>query len=186
MSQPNADQTPAQPIPAPSAAVFLPQTLQTRIFAHLEATFPNEGGGFLLGSTTATPNSIIIHDTINIANVFAADEQWHRYAMRPQDWAQLEDAADARGLTLVGYYHSHPNAAPIPSVYDGDHALPNFVYLITEVRDGHAKLAWAWRLRHDRQGFDPLPLQITDSDAHGQPLSALATPERSDGRADGR
>jgi proteasome lid subunit RPN8/RPN11 len=178
MSQSNADQP--QAIPAPSAAVYLPQALQARIFTHLEATFPNEGGGFLLG--TATPHSITIHDTIDITNVFAADEQWHRYAMRPQDWAQLEDAADARGLTLVGYYHSHPNAAPIPSVYDGDHALPNFVYLITEVRDGHAKLAWAWRLRHDRQGFDPLPLQITDSDPNSQPLSALAAPERSEGR----
>ncbi len=70
---------------------------------------------------------------MHVANQFESEEQYHRYAMTPLDWAKLEDEADARGLTLVGYYHSHPDHPAIPSVFDRDHALPNFSYIITSV-----------------------------------------------------
>jgi proteasome lid subunit RPN8/RPN11 len=83
--------------------------------------------------------------------------------MTPQDWARLEDEADAKGLTLVGYYHSHPDSPAIPSVYDRDHALPNFTYIITSVQDSSAPKAvdmQVWRLRADRSQFDPNTLSI--------------------------
>ena len=138
--------------------VTLEKTLQARIFDALEGTFPNEGGGFLLGSMA--DGTVRIADTIQIENVFTESEQYHRYAMTPQDWMQLEDEADERGLSLVGYYHSHPNAPAIPSIYDRDHALPNFVYIITSVQEGKAVDMRAWRLRADRSQFDTESLQI--------------------------
>lgn len=138
--------------------ITLSSDLQQRIFAHLEGTYPNEGGGFLFG--THTPEGITIADTNPITNVFAAEEQYHRYAMTPQDWARQEDAADARGLTLVGYYHSHPDSPAIPSIYDRDHALPNFVYIITQVQDGKAVDMRVWRLKDDRTAFDAEALDI--------------------------
>ncbi|MBC8098195.1 MAG: Mov34/MPN/PAD-1 family protein, partial [Armatimonadetes bacterium] len=79
----------------------------------------------------------------------------------PQDWMRLEDQADARGLTLVGYYHSHPNSPAIPSVYDRDHALPNFVYIITSVMQGTAVDMRVWRLTPDRAAFEAETLSIT-------------------------
>jgi len=139
--------------------ITLSSDLQQRIFAHLQSTYPNEGGGFLFG--THTPQGITIADTNPITNVFAAEEQYHRYAMTPQDWARQEDAADARGLTLVGYYHSHPDSPAIPSIYDRDHALPNFVYIITQVQDGKAVDMRVWRLRDDRTEFDAEELSIS-------------------------
>jgi len=139
-------------------AVILPQALQARIFRDLEATYPNEGGGFLLGSIN--DGDIRITDTIQIENVFAEEEQYHRYAMTPQDWMRLEDEADSRGLTLVGYYHSHPDSPAIPSTYDRDHALPNFVYIITQVQDRQAIDMRVWRLRSDRSQFDADTLTI--------------------------
>ena len=138
--------------------VNLKQPLQAQIFQSLEAAFPNEGGGFLLGRTA--DETVHIADTIQIENVFEESEQYHRYAMTPQDWMRLEDEADERGLSLVGYYHSHPNAPAIPSTYDRDHALPNFVYIITSVQDGHAVDMRAWRLRTDRSQFDAETLEI--------------------------
>jgi proteasome lid subunit RPN8/RPN11 len=133
--------------------------LQQRIFRHLEAAYPNEGGGFLLGETDG--QTVTLTDALQVDNQFAAEEQWHRYAMSPLDWARLEDDAEARGLTLVGYYHSHPNSPAIPSVYDRDHALPNFVYLITQVEAGPRPEAQrAWLLRPDRQSFDELRLIV--------------------------
>jgi len=132
--------------------------LQARIFQQMEATFPNEGGGFLLG----TPNDdhTLIQDVIQVENVFETEAQYHRYAMTPQHWATMEDEADSRGLTLVGYYHSHPNSPAIPSEYDREHALPNFVYIITSVQEGKAVDMRVWRLRDDRTAFDADVLTI--------------------------
>lgn len=138
--------------------IILSQTLQARIFEHLQSTYPNEGGGFLLGRIES--EDIRIQETIQIQNVFAEEEQYHRYAMTPQDWMRLEDEADSRGLTLVGYYHSHPDSPAIPSIYDRDHALPNFVYIITQVQQAQAVDMRGWRLRPDRTQFDAETLII--------------------------
>lgn len=139
-------------------AVILSSALQQRIFENLQGTYPNEGGGFLLGAVNGKDTRI--SDTIQIANVFAEEEQYHRYAMTPQDWMKLEDEADERGLTLVGYYHSHPDSPAVPSIYDRDHALPNFVYIITSVLNGQAVDMRVWRLRPDRTQFDGDTLTI--------------------------
>lgn len=139
-------------------AVVLASALQQRIFDQVERAYPNEAGGFLLG--TVSDSVVQVADAIQIANVFAPEEQHHRYAMTPQDWAQLEDEADQRGLVLVGYYHSHPNAPAVPSAYDREHALPNFAYLIASVQAGAAVELRAWRLRPDRTQFDPDTLTI--------------------------
>jgi len=138
--------------------VQLPAALRQQIVAHLEQSYPNEGGGFLLG--TVTNGVTVLIDLVPIANSFAAAEQYHRYAMTPQDWARLEDTADARGLTLVGYFHSHPDSPAVPSVFDRDHALPNFTYLITAVYDRQAREMRVWRLHEDRAGFSELPLTL--------------------------
>ncbi|MGB7341319.1 MAG: M67 family metallopeptidase [Phototrophicaceae bacterium] len=138
--------------------VTISKALQQQIFKQMEATFPNEGGGFLFG--TINDHSTQIIDVIHIENVFETEEQYHRYAMTPQNWAQMEDEADERGLQLVGYYHSHPNHPAIPSTFDRDHALPNFVYIITSVIDGQADVQLAWLLSEDRQQFNPLTLDV--------------------------
>lgn len=138
--------------------VELTQALQARIIEQMEGTYPNEGGGFLLG--TPSESVITIADITQVENVFEEEEQFHRYAMTPQDWMRLEDEADARGYTLVGYYHSHPNAPAVPSEYDREHALPNFVYIITSVREGKAVEMRVWRLRADRSAFDESTLTV--------------------------
>ena len=70
--------------------IILEPALQQRIFDQMEATFPNEGGGFLLGMPQE--NDTVIVDVIQVANVFESEEQYHRYAMTPQNWMQMEDA----------------------------------------------------------------------------------------------
>ena len=113
--------------------VELTQALQAQIAAQMAANYPDEGGGFLLGSTGET---VRILDILPVENVFEESERYHRYAMTPQDWMRMEDEADRRGFTIVGYYHSHPDSPAVPSDYDREYALPNFVYLITAVMAG--------------------------------------------------
>jgi len=140
--------------------VRLGKLLQSRIFEQMEDTYPNEGGGFLLGELE--DNSTVIRDIIQVDNVFEEEEQYHRYAMTPQDWMRLEDEADDRGLTLVGYYHSHPDSPAIPSEYDREHALPNFLYIITSVEMGRATDMRVWKLRADRSVFDREELDVLE------------------------
>lgn len=138
----------------------LSSTLQQQIFRQMEAGYPNEVGGFLLGTVNA--GATTVQEIIQIENVFEKEEQFHRYAMKPQDWARLEDQADERGLTLVGYYHSHPDSPAIASIYDRDHALPNFTYIITSVVNGKAVDQKVWQLRDDRSQFDEGTLTVSN------------------------
>ncbi len=140
-------------------AVILPRALQARIHDQLRATYPNEGGGFLLGHSHGN-GLVTVADVQPVENVFESEEQHHRYAMTPADWVRMEDEAEARGLQLVGYYHSHPDHPAVPSEYDRAHAWPNFLYLIVSVRGGQAVETRAWRLAEDRAAFDVLALQV--------------------------
>lgn len=133
--------------------------LRQRVFDQMEATYPNEGGGFLLGEYA--DDAVTVRDIIQVQNVFAVEEQHHRYAMTPQDWMRLEDQADERGLSLIGYYHSHPDSQARPSEYDREHALPNFIYIITSVAMGRAADIRAWRLQADRGRFNELQLRVS-------------------------
>lgn len=143
-----------------SMSVHIAHALQSQIFAHLSATYPHEGGGFLLGVVSG--DGVHIREIIGIDNVFEEAERHHRYAMTPQDWMRLEDEADRRGIALVGYYHSHPDSPAIPSEYDRVYALPQFTYLITAVYDDKPTEMHAWRLRDDRSQFDEQPLLVTE------------------------
>jgi proteasome lid subunit RPN8/RPN11 len=138
--------------------VIISDVLKGRIFEQLQQTYPNEGGGFLLGILQGS--EITVKDVHPVENVFESEEQYHRYAMTPKDWMHLEDEADAKGLSLVGYYHSHPDHPAIPSEFDRVHALPNFRYLITSVREGKAAELRAWQLSDDRSQFNELMLKV--------------------------
>ena len=138
--------------------VYLGAALRAQIHEQLRDTYPNEGGGFLLG--TVAPDGILIVDVSPVQNVFEEAEQYHRYAMTPQDWVRLEDQAEARGLSLVGYYHSHPDSPAIPSDYDRDHALPNFVYIIVQVQAAEPVDTRCWRLAEDRARFHAISMAI--------------------------
>ncbi len=136
--------------------VVLNEASRARLLASLEEAYPNEGGGFLVG--TRQGEQVIIEDVLPIPNVFEEAEQFHRYAMTPQNWATMEDKADSMGLALVGYYHSHPDSPAIPSEYDRVHALPHFVYLIASVVQARAVSLFAYELVDDRSTFKELPL----------------------------
>lgn len=131
--------------------------LRDRIREQMQAAYPNEGGGFLLG--TRNGDEIDITDVIQVQNVSAEVEQYHRYAMRVwDDFGRYEDEADTRGLRLLGYYHSHPDWPAVPSDFDRDHAFPNFVFLITSVEKGMAAAMRAWLLRADYSQFDEVAI----------------------------
>ncbi len=119
--------------------------------AHLEAAYPNEGAGLLLGSGDGAERAITA--VLTLPNRWDGDEQYHRFLLTPQDMLAGEQQAAARGLDVIGIFHSHPDHPAEPSGFDRDWALPWYVYTITRVTAGRVDHTRAWRLRDDRSGY---------------------------------
>lgn len=119
--------------------------------AHLEAAYPNEGAGLLLG--TADGEDRAVTAVLTLPNRWDGDEQYHRFLLTPQDMLAGEHEAARRGLDVIGIFHSHPDHPAEPSGFDRDWALPWYVYTISRVSDGRLDHTRAWRLRDDRTGY---------------------------------
>jgi proteasome lid subunit RPN8/RPN11 len=125
---------------------------------HAEATYPEEACGGLLGR--ADSDAVEVVEVVSLANVREAERR-RRYLIGPDDVMALERRAEARGLQVVGYYHSHPDAPAEPSAFDREHAWPWYVYLIVGVAKGRAAESRAWRLADDRGEFEAVQIDGT-------------------------
>ena len=55
----------------------------------------------------------------------------NRFLIDPKDHFDARREARARGLDVVGFYHSHPGSAPLPSPTDlAEATYPDHLYLI--------------------------------------------------------
>lgn len=123
------------------------------IRAHGEATFPHECCGALLGSSDAQT----VVEALALPNTTEEGPR-RRFLVRPADYRTAESSADARGLDLVGFYHSHPDHPARPSQHDLDHAWPSFQYIIVSVLQGQAADLRSWQLLPDRSAFTEVPV----------------------------
>ena len=139
--------------PAPRA-LMSGARVDVAIRRHGEATYPDECCGALIGTADGV-----------VSEAFALDnetdlERRRRFLIAPSDYRRAEARADAAGLTLLGFYHSHPDHPAEPSPFDLDHAWPNMSYAIVSVRGGRAAHLRSWRLRLDRACFIEEPVVI--------------------------
>ncbi len=141
-------------------ALSLARTDLEVIRRHCEGGYAEEVCGGLLGRKVAE-RTIEVVEAVVIDNQ-RPDERGRRYLIGPSDVVSLERRADAEGLEVVGYYHSHPDAPARPSEFDREHAWPWYVYVIVSVANGGAVEARAWRLAEDRSAFRPV--SINDSE----------------------
>lgn len=135
-----------------------PDTL-AQLHAHLEATYPDEGAGFLLGTTNGDFRQVTTILPIENAREDAA--RHNRFLLTPQDTIRAEDEADERGLTLLGVFHSHPDCPNVPSEYDREWALPFYSYTISRVDAGKAVSIRSWRLNDDRAGYEEEEIEVS-------------------------
>jgi proteasome lid subunit RPN8/RPN11 len=101
------------------------------------------------------------------ANQFESDEQYHRFLITPQDMLRAERSARAQGVSVVGFYHSHPEAEAIASTYDRDHAWPWYSYIIVSVKEHRADELRSWTLRDDRSAFDEETVTVNGGASSG-------------------
>jgi proteasome lid subunit RPN8/RPN11 len=89
------------------------------------------------------------------------DSPRNRFLISSAEVRRMEAEARRRGLSIVGFYHSHPDHPARPSEYDREHAWPWYSYVILEVRGGRDAALRSWRLTDDRQRFEEEPLHET-------------------------
>lgn len=70
------------------------------------------------------------------------------YEIGPADLEPLLRAASGGGSSVVGFYHSHPDASSEPSRRDREQAWPGYWYMIVGVSRGAATTHDTWRLSH--------------------------------------
>ena len=69
---------------------------------------------------------------ITLENTSTENKQ-RRFAITDQDYKWLEEQAKDKQLSLLGFYHSHPDHPAKPSETDLKFAWPFFSYLIQSV-----------------------------------------------------
>ena len=86
----------------------------------------------------------------------------NRFSIDPQAMLQVQKAARARHLDIIGIYHSHPDNPAVPSEFDRAIAWSSYSYIIVSVEQGQATDLNSWTLDEDRQ-FQPEEILIIDS-----------------------
>jgi proteasome lid subunit RPN8/RPN11 len=101
----------------------LSATARNALVAEACAADPAECCGLLAGSGD------VVERIYPVPN--AARERPNQYEMAPAEmWAARRRAA-ADGYEVLGFYHSHPRTAPVPSSYDVERAYyPDAIYAI--------------------------------------------------------
>lgn len=129
----------------------------------LEAAYPAEGCGFLVGKAGSNGEVLVRrHEPVRNQRVDAGTGG-NRYEIAPADFLTTEKKLRSEGLDILGTYHSHPDHPAKPSEYDREHAWPWYRYLIVSVSQGVARDARVWQLADDRAAFVEHTLHVEDS-----------------------
>jgi proteasome lid subunit RPN8/RPN11 len=136
-----------------------------KIHAHLEAGYPHEACGILVGDIVfdaQTPTKTV-RDVVLVQNAWEAvnerESQHNRYLISPDDMARADREAGKKNQDIIGFFHSHPDDRSRPSETDREWAWPVISFVIVSVRgDGasqsKATTTQSWVLRDDRTQFD--------------------------------
>jgi proteasome lid subunit RPN8/RPN11 len=136
-----------------------PETLEA-IRKHGREAYPEECCGALLG--TANNGSARVARIARMENA-RADERRRRYTIEPLEYARVEREADAQSLSVLGFYHSHPDHPAVPSEYDREHGFPFFHYVVLAVSTGVPGEAASYVLSEDRGAFEREEMRIQGS-----------------------
>lgn len=151
--------------------IILPDTHRAAIARHAEADHPEECCGLMIG-TFADGGRKVVAELLPISNAREQEARRNRFLIGPDQMLRGERHARARGLDVVGIYHSHPDCPAVPSQFDLDHAWPVFSYVIVSVSAAGAGEMLSWELREDRSGFEPERLAAGDDAVPVGPTSA--------------
>ena len=133
--------------------IQLPAQLWNEIVAHGERDYPYECCGLLIG-TFSENSGKVCSEIYPISNAREEEAKRNRFLIRPEELLRGEQSAAKKGLDVVGFYHSHPDHPAVPSLYDLEHALPIYSYVLVSVMSGQGEDLRSWEMQSNRSRFD--------------------------------
>jgi Predicted metal-dependent protease of the PAD1/JAB1 superfamily len=101
-----------------------------------KAAYPGECCGILLGKTGEN-GEIEVLETREAPNLIQGTQKSAHFRIDPLFLYQVEREIEGNGIEVIGFYHSHPDCAAVPSDEDYDNMVPGLVYVILSVtKDG--------------------------------------------------
>jgi proteasome lid subunit RPN8/RPN11 len=100
---------------------------------HAQRTYPNECCGAMLGYMQGDKK--VVTEAVALENAYAG-EQGERYELRPEDLLKADQAARARGLDLIGIFHSHPDCDAYFSATDLKNSCPWYSFVVLSINQG--------------------------------------------------
>jgi proteasome lid subunit RPN8/RPN11 len=105
--------------------VILRRAVLDAVVSHAREAAPAECCGILFGTEDS------VTDSRRAGNI-AADP--NRFLIDPKDHIDACKEARRRGIDVVGFYHSHPRSAAVPSPTDlAEASYPDHLYLIASL-----------------------------------------------------
>jgi proteasome lid subunit RPN8/RPN11 len=133
-------------VSATAAVLYLPAEERRRLVRWASEGYPYETCGCLLGSRDGAGVHV---QHIRLGRNLNAERARDRYELDPEDLLRAEDEARARGLNVVGIWHSHPDHAAEPSETDSASAWAGWSYVIVSVSSKGVSSVRSWRLSSD-------------------------------------
>ena len=116
--------------------------------------YPHEGCGALVG-----PAEGDVSEVVPIENRETAQPRT-RFSVAPLDYLAAEEGAEARGLKLLGFWHSHPDHPARPSETDRKYAWPGLLTLVIAVERGEPRDLTAWDVPGPEAPFRRVELTV--------------------------
>ncbi len=138
----------------------LPQAVVDAMLDHTRAGHSFEVCGVFLGRPGPPAR---VAEAVPVANR-ETETPRVRYQIAPEDLLHIQRAARAKGLEILGFYHSHPDHPARPSETDRSVAaegLSDGVYhVVVGVEKGVRAAPTAWVFRDATQSFEEEPFDV--------------------------
>lgn len=158
--------------------------------AHASQAYPYEGCGLMVGTFDPVTEEKTLIEVVLLANAWtdnvATDfsdlgqqngvsmTKARRYWIDPKDLLATQRQARENGLSIIGVYHSHPDAVAMPSACDRELAWSTYSYIIVSVRNGTTVDLQNWQLDSNQQ-FQPEPMKIVPASAARDRMPLLSS-----------
>lgn len=142
--------------------IEIPLHLHRRMQAHVEAAYPNEGCGIMVG--TVTGDRGVLRRVVTAENQ-NTERGRDRFEIDPLLYMRTEREL-AAGESVIGFFHSHPDCPEVASRTDLAFARnwPGFIWLIYRVEQGTSAGLRSWMLSSDESGFEETGIRYTEID----------------------
>ena len=142
------------------------------IETHLEAAYPNEGCGILLGTENGGTRQAVI--AIPCRNAYDGGQK-DRFELDPAEQLAAERRARELGLSVVAIFHSHPDCDAYFSSTDLKYSCPWYSNVVVSVQGGRVHHAKAFIANFDQTESTPDELILPNSLNYAQDSHSDAT-----------